>query len=157
LALRFSIRPGMSNIQIVHQLLSQLGIKFSKRSVREQGKHQWCYRLDIAQWEKLAAILQRRTERRQRLALGEAAADLPPGLTSAVPGGDHSPSSGNSPVLSLEERREWAIEDAAESSADLDPSLTAPSRIRQMQQWLESDDPLLIAEAKAFFNAYRVE
>jgi hypothetical protein len=157
LALRFSIRPGMSNIQIVHQLLSQVGIKFSKRSVREQGKHQWCYRLDIAQWEKLAAILQRRTERRQRLALGEAAADLPPGLTSAVPGGDHSPSSGNSPVLSLEERREWAIEDAAESSADLDPSLTAPSRIRQMQQWLESDDPLLIAEAKAFFNAYRVE
>jgi hypothetical protein len=131
LALRFSIVPRMSDVQIVHQLLSQLGIKFSKRYVREQGKHHWCYRLDLAHWEKLAAILQRRTERRTRLALGEAAADLPLGLTSSVSGGDHSPSSGSRPVLSLEEQREWEIEDSAESSADLYPSPTAPSGIGQ--------------------------
>ena len=121
----------MSNTQIVHQLLSQVGIKFSKRSVREQGKHQWCYRLDPVHWEKLAGILQRRSERRTRLALGEASADLPLGVTSSVSGGDHSPSSSGSLVLSLEERREGEIENAAESPADLDLSPTAPSRVGQ--------------------------
>ena len=124
LALRFSIRPGMSNIQIVHQLLSQVGIKFAKRYVRENGKGKWCHRLDQEHWEKLAAILHRRTERRNRLALGEAEADRPLGLTSSVSGGDPSPSLVGIPVSSSEERgytqdsdfeesREWAIEDSA--------------------------------------------
>jgi len=124
LALRFSIRPGMSNIQIVHQLLSQVGIKFAKRYVRENGKGKWCHRLDQEHWEKLAAILHRRTERRNRLALGEAEADRPLGLTSSVSGGDPSPSLVGIPVSSsgergytqdsdFEERREWAIEDSA--------------------------------------------
>jgi len=124
LALRFSIRPGMSNIQIVHQLLSQVGIKFTKRYVREDGKGRWCHRLDKEHWEKLAAILHRRTERRNRLALVEAEADRPLGLTSSVSGGDQSPSSVSIPVSSseeqvythdsdLKERWEWEIEDSA--------------------------------------------
>ena len=124
LALRFSIRPGMSNIQIVHQLLSQVGIKFAKRYIRENGKGRWCHRLDQEHWEKLAAILHRRTERRNRLALVEAEADRPLGLTSTIPGGDQSSSSVSIAVSSpeervythdsdLKERREWAIEDSA--------------------------------------------
>ena len=114
----------MSNIQIVHQLLSQVGIKFTKRYVRENGKGRWCHRLDKEHWEKLAAILHRRTERRNRLALVEAEADRPLGLTSTIPGGDQSPSSVSIPVSSSEgqvythdsdpkERWEWAIEDSA--------------------------------------------
>ena len=124
LALRFSIRPGISNIQIVHQLLSQVGIKFAKRYVRKGGKHQWCYRLNQEHWQKLTAILQRRTERRNRLSLVESAPDLPLGLTSSVPGGDQGSSSVGIPVSSPEEQfythdfnlqevREWEIEDSA--------------------------------------------
>jgi len=124
LALRFSIVPSMSNIQIVHQLLSQVGIKFAKRYVRENGKGRWCHRLDQEHWEKVQSILQRRTERRNRLALVEAEADRPLGLTSIIPGGDQSSSSVSILVSSseergytqdsdFEERREWEIADSA--------------------------------------------
>jgi hypothetical protein len=91
LALRFSIRPGMSNIQIVHQLLSQLGVKFERRYVREPGKNRWCYRLDLGHWDKLEAILQRRRERRNRLAVGEVQCDPPLGVTPSSSGGDQGP------------------------------------------------------------------
>ena len=126
LALRFSIRPGMSNIQIVHQLLSQVGIKFAKRYVREDGKGRWCYRLNQEHWEKVQAILQRRAERRKRLEDVVSNSDLPLKLTHFTQGGDQSQNLAitlsnmearpfNANELPLEEMGvgEWEIEDSA--------------------------------------------
>lgn len=121
LALHFSISSGMSSIQIVHQLLSQVGIKFDKRCVSERGKRRWCYRLNLEHWEKLEAILQRRSERRKRLVVADIERDHPLELPSSISGGDHSSILVEMPVShpgerfytddsSLEEIREWKWE-----------------------------------------------
>ena len=119
LALRFSIVPSMSNVQIIHQLLSQVGIKFAKRYVRENGKGRWCHRLDKEHWEKVQAILQRRAERRKRLEDTASSSDPPPELTHFTQGGDQSqkltitlpslePEVSNHHEMPFEGMQEWA-------------------------------------------------
>lgn len=67
--LHFTASPKMSDVQIVHQLLSQLGLKviFRWKGTYGKGKHK-VYRLDPVHWQSLAEILERRQERRVRLA-----------------------------------------------------------------------------------------
>jgi len=125
LALRFSIVPRMSNVQIIHQLLSQLGIKFTRRYVRENGKGRWCYRLDQAHWEKVKTILQKRAERRHRLESAVGMSDPPLALSSSTQGEDQSQNP-TTTLLSfeakrfnigeppLEAMRDWKREDSAQ-------------------------------------------
>jgi hypothetical protein len=71
-ALHFTISDGMSDTQIIHQLLSQLGIKLApfrwSRSVAgHAGEKLKVYTLDQAHWATLWDILQRRKDRRDRI------------------------------------------------------------------------------------------
>jgi Domain of unknown function (DUF3854)/Origin of replication binding protein len=68
-ALHFTITAGMSDVQVIHQLLSQMGIKVcakwqGTRGSESNPKHR-VYRLDSSYWREAIAILQRRAERRQ--------------------------------------------------------------------------------------------
>lgn len=62
-------KPKMSDVQIVHQLLSQLGIKVTFRWSRSVAGHEGqklrVYRLDPDHWQQLIAILDRRRARRE--------------------------------------------------------------------------------------------
>ena len=70
-ALHFTIRESMSDTQVIHQLLSQLGIKLTMRWSRAvagyEGQKLRTYTLDNEHWGKLAAVLERREAKRQRL------------------------------------------------------------------------------------------
>lgn len=64
-------KPKMSDVQIVHQLLSQLGIKVTFRWSRSVAGHEGeklrVYRLDAEHWQELTAILERRRAERERI------------------------------------------------------------------------------------------
>ena len=70
-ALHYTITEGMSDTQIIHQLLSQLGIKlvmnWSRSYPGYEGEKLRVYSLDIAHWEQLWAVLQRRQMKREQL------------------------------------------------------------------------------------------
>jgi hypothetical protein len=58
-------KPLMSDVQIVHQLLSQMGIKVDFRwQGSGENKHR-VYRLDIERWNRLNAVLERRRLERE--------------------------------------------------------------------------------------------
>jgi hypothetical protein len=78
--LNFSIRNGfhengkplMSDVQIVHQLLSQMGIKVDFRW-RGSGKNKHrVYYLNVERWQMLSAVLERRRLERERMNKSEA-------------------------------------------------------------------------------------
>ena len=70
-ALHFTIRASMSDTQVIHQLLSQLGIKLTmhwSRSVAGYaGQKLRTYTLDQEHWGKLSAVLERRESKHRRL------------------------------------------------------------------------------------------
>jgi hypothetical protein len=70
-ALHYTITKGMSDTQIIHQLLSQLGIKlmmnWSRSHPGYEGEKLRVYSLDITHWEQLWVILQRRQGKREQL------------------------------------------------------------------------------------------
>ena len=70
-ALHFTVGDEISDTQVIHQLLSQLGIKFEmhwSRSVAGyEGQKLRTYALETQQWSKAWDILQRRDEKRKRL------------------------------------------------------------------------------------------
>jgi hypothetical protein len=70
-ALHYTITSIMSDTQVIHQLLSQLGIKLTMNWSRShpgyEGEKLRVYSLDIAHWEQLWAILQRRQAKREQL------------------------------------------------------------------------------------------
>ncbi|MBW4456478.1 MAG: hypothetical protein KME55_29405 [Nostoc indistinguendum CM1-VF10] len=71
-----TISDKMSDVQVVHQMLSQLGIKAAFRWSRfEPGFERQkikVYRLDVETWSNLMSILAKRAARRERLQnLGE--------------------------------------------------------------------------------------
>ncbi|MGG6295035.1 plasmid replication protein, CyRepA1 family [Leptolyngbya sp. AN02str] len=70
-ALHYSITDVMSDTQIVHQLLSQLGIKLTMRWSRShpgyEGEKLRVYSLDAAHWKRMWPILQRRQAKREAL------------------------------------------------------------------------------------------
>jgi hypothetical protein len=74
-ALSFTIHDRVTDTQIVHQLLSQLGIKITFRWSRsypgQEGKKLRVYRLDAEHWQQMQEVLQRRQQRRdERSSLG---------------------------------------------------------------------------------------
>jgi hypothetical protein len=61
-------KPKISDVQIVHQLLSQMGIKIAFRwSGSGQGKHR-VYRLESERWRMLTAVIEKRQVERERFA-----------------------------------------------------------------------------------------
>jgi Domain of unknown function (DUF3854) len=62
-------KPKMSDVQIVHQLLSQMGVKVTFRWSRSvpghEGEKLRVYRLDSEHWQQVSAILERRQVRRE--------------------------------------------------------------------------------------------
>jgi hypothetical protein len=69
-ALNLTITDGMSDVQIIHQLLSQLGIKVDFRWSRSvpgyEGEKLRVYRLDLMVWQEAIAILHQRQAKRDR-------------------------------------------------------------------------------------------
>jgi len=61
----------MSDTQVIHQLLAQLGIKLTRHWSRSllgyEGEKLRTYTLDQAHWCKRVAVLERREAKRQRL------------------------------------------------------------------------------------------
>jgi len=70
-ALHLTINDKMSDTQIVHELLSQLGIKlemhWSRAMAGHEGEKLRTYKLDEAQWQLLWAVLERRAEKRHQI------------------------------------------------------------------------------------------
>jgi hypothetical protein len=99
-ALHFTIKETISDVQIIHQLLSQMGLRFLRTSSRKlpgyEGQMQRCYRLDLESWNEAAALLARRQAKRDRLeALAPAPADTihPPDTHIFNKGVDRQPNS----------------------------------------------------------------
>jgi Domain of unknown function (DUF3854) len=83
IALNFTISDKMSDTQIVHQLLKQLGLKFAKfrwsRSVPgQEGTKVRVFRLDLAHWQTLTEILSRRKAKREAIASSTVSATVDP-------------------------------------------------------------------------------
>ena len=65
--LNFTVSDKLSDVQVVHQLLSQLGIKIAWRWQGDSRKNRIrVYRLDLERWEFMTAVLTRREERRNK-------------------------------------------------------------------------------------------
>lgn len=67
-ALKYTVRDSVSDTQIVHQLLSQMGIKltgkWSRKVEGHEGEKLRVYTLDEQRWQEAMEILQRRNTRR---------------------------------------------------------------------------------------------
>ncbi|MFE4108446.1 plasmid replication protein, CyRepA1 family [Almyronema epifaneia] len=85
LALHFTIKEEMSPVQVAHQLLAQLGIKTEFRWSRSmpgyEGQKLRVYRLNVDIYQQQLEVLQRRAERRDRIAQSQV---LPPGSSPEV-------------------------------------------------------------------------
>ncbi len=68
LGLNFTVADHLSDVQIVHQLLSQMGIKITFQWSRSipglEGHKEKIYRLDMDHWDVLSKIIERRQQRR---------------------------------------------------------------------------------------------
>ena len=88
-ALKLTISDAISDVQVVHQLLSQLGVKVAFRWSRSapglEGQKVRVYRLDREKWGEAIAILQRRSQRRECLIEFGSPASLDPPLTAGDP------------------------------------------------------------------------
>lgn len=95
-ALHFTITESMSDTQVIHQLLSQLGIKISchwSRSVAgHEGTKLRVYSLELKHWKKMSAVLQQRQKRREQFDLSAPASSdhsgSPLSLLKLTRGGD---------------------------------------------------------------------
>ena len=87
-------KPKMSDVQILHQLLSQIGIKVAFRWSRSveghEGEKLRVYRLDEGHWQTMMGILARRQARRTSLEqkAAEQVAGSSPQLDSQIGQGD---------------------------------------------------------------------
>lgn len=72
--LNLTITEGMSDVQIVHQLLSQIGIKVEFRWSRavpgHEGEKLRVYRLEQSSWQEAIGILKQRQVKRDRIVAG---------------------------------------------------------------------------------------
>lgn len=77
--LSFTVNDEISDVQLVHQLLSQLGMKAESKYCRSvpghEGEKLKVYRLDSQRWQESTEILDRRRQQRGELA-AESKADL---------------------------------------------------------------------------------
>jgi Domain of unknown function (DUF3854) len=115
--LHFTPSAKLSDVQIVHQLISQMGLKISSRWRGTGDKKHRVYRLNMDVWQKLTEILECRQNR--RLALEERQSNLgsPPTLITKNIGGDPKPEAPLDQGLasSTERLTHQNIEDVAES------------------------------------------
>lgn len=89
--LKFTPLEKLSDTQIAHQLLSQLGVRIVSRwQGSREAKHR-IYRLEAQTWQTLTAILERRQERRAKLTDQQKAEGSPPSLMNQTRGGDPLP------------------------------------------------------------------
>lgn len=140
--LHLSITPKMSDVQIIHQLLSQMGLKVSfgwSRSVEgHEGEKLRVYRLDASRYEQAIGILHRRQERRELQEPSEEGGSPVPSITTTQTG-DPEPTAvqtdeGWASEASLAEVREWlaAVEvDPSNESARQLLSIVPPDVIAQ--------------------------
>lgn len=82
--LNFTPSEKLSDVQVAHQLLSQLGVRITFRWQGSGAKKHRVYRLEFECWQQLTAILERRQQRRERIA----ASGSPPPLDNQFKGGD---------------------------------------------------------------------
>jgi hypothetical protein len=131
-ALHYSITNAISDTQIIHQLLSQLGIKlmmnWSRSHLGYEGEKLRVYSLDISHWERVWSILQRRQVKReslQRQRFEMAEAGSPVAFEIEIPTGD--------PVV--------------KAASGIDSWLTEEA-IADVRGWIEAcgNDPVVIAE-----------
>jgi len=87
-ALNFQVHDGVSDTQIVHQLLEQICLKVTFRWQRIDGKKQRIYRLDEEHWQKLRTILEQRANKRNRLLQSEPEPGSPLPIYDYSIGGD---------------------------------------------------------------------
>ena len=122
-ALHYTITSEMSDTQIMHQLLSQLGIKLTMHWSRSHpgyaGEKLRVYSLNLEHWERVWAILQRRHAKRaqlqkQRLEIEESVGS-PVCFQIDSPAGDPGD----------------------EAAAGTDPWLT-DATLREVQEWVEA-------------------
>lgn len=79
-ALHLTITTKMSDVQIIHQLLTQMGVKvqqlrWSRSVVGHEGEKLRVYGLDINHWRRVWKILERRRQKRQQLQQAEEMTD----------------------------------------------------------------------------------
>jgi hypothetical protein len=140
-ALRITI-DKMSDTQIIHQLLSQLGIKVEQQWSRSVPTHEGeklrVYQLDQAHWQSAWAVLERRvakrSEQQQQMQadqqIGELKAGSPPHFGDNKQGGD--------PVQELDAKQAELLSD--ECLADLRGMIA-----------MAGEDAVLLAEIRAMF------
>lgn len=123
--LHLTITPKMSDVQIIHQLLSQMGLKVSfgwSRSVAgHEGEKLRVYRLDASRYEQAIGILHRRQERREAQQPHSEESGSPVPSISTADTGDPDPQAaqtdeGWASEASLAEVRGWL------AAAEADPS-----------------------------------
>ena len=122
-ALHYSITSEMSDTQIMHQLLSQLGIKLTMHWSRSHpgyaGEKLRVYSLNLEHWERVWAILQRRQAKRAQLQ--KQRLEMDEGVGSPVSFQIESP----------------AGDPGDEAAAGTDPWLT-DATLREVQEWVEA-------------------
>lgn len=116
----------MSDTQVIHQLLSQLGVKTVFRWRGTGENKQRVYRLDAAQWQQLTEVLERRKLRRKPLEKSDAQGGSPLPVMNPILTGD--------PSHPPQEPDDWL----------------APECLAEVRSWLDSaQSPEQIAEIRA--------
>ena len=110
--LNFSITDEVSDVQVVHQLLSQLGVKTKPRWTNLHPKHLGekirVYSLKWEHWDVCMEILKRRLERRQSMEQDRAAGcGSPLPLVVSTPMGDPGVGSGVEAVVASGSGGQW--------------------------------------------------
>ncbi|NJN85856.1 MAG: DUF3854 domain-containing protein [Leptolyngbyaceae cyanobacterium SL_7_1] len=128
-ALHLTITTKMSDVQIVHQLLAQMGVKvqqlrWSRAVANHEGEKLRVYGLDIEHWRKVWKILERRHQRRQQLQQISEGVGSPPHLEFKRLVGD--------PANELAEvAQEWFTAEAVADAKSLWAAMgTSPTSIR---------------------------
>ena len=90
LGLHLTLSDRMSDTQIVHQLLSQMGVKVAFRWAGGRANRHRVYSLDSAHWQRMMEILTRRAQRRLALQQVAPAGVITHSVIEEKPVGDHS-------------------------------------------------------------------
>ena len=116
-ALNFTVTPEMSAVQILNQLLGQMGVECAGKQVRKGSDRIRTYALEPECWQRNAAILERRKSRQEQLFQDV----TPPQFNNQVIGGCDT--SNDSQVPQLQRWRwgtslsPWIIESVQEPNA----------------------------------------
>jgi hypothetical protein len=115
-ALHYRITNAISDTQIIHQLLSQLGIKLTMRWSRShpgyEGEKLRLYNLNVLHWERVWSILQRRQTKRE--ALQQQRMEIESGNGSPVPF-NFEPPTGDPTAPASSGTDPWSTEGAIEA------------------------------------------